>query len=203
VLPAAPFLIDFGLKEVRPEPAEQMPLALSPVGEDPGWAERVEEAYARGLEEGRASAQSEVDARLEQQRVELEQGLAATREAWCAEQGPQIAEHIEAAMRQLQDRIAQSAERVLRPFLAATVREQAIDQLRRLVQELLATNPGVTLEISGPEDLLDKVRASLSASVATVSYVSSESCDVQIKAGASIIETRIGAWLNNAEAQGT
>ncbi len=201
VSPAAPFLIDFGLKEVRPEPAELMPLALSPVGDDVVWAERAEEAYERGLEEGRASAQSEIDARLEQQKAELEQGHAATHEAWCAEQGPLIAERIDAAIRELEARIAQSAERVLRPFLAQTVREQAIDQLRQLVQELLATNPGVTLEISGPEDLLDKVRTSLSASVATVSYVTSETCDVQVKAGASIIETRIAAWLEHSAEQ--
>ncbi|MCZ7594069.1 MAG: hypothetical protein M5U16_03515 [Hyphomicrobium sp.] len=188
-------------KDIASEVGEESPRPSSTVGGDSDWAERVEEAHARGIEEGRKAAEAETIARLEEQKAALEQGLATARMSWCEEQGPRIAEQIGMAVRHLEDRIAESVERVLRPFLAEAARDEAIRQLRAIVEELIATNPGITLEISAPEDLLSTVRASLSASVVTVSYVVNEACDVQLKAGASIIETRIAAWLKYSEGQ--
>jgi len=198
VVPAAHFLVDFTSKNLKSELAEE-PLQGAAVDID--WAERVEEAYARGLEEGRRAAEAEAAARLEEQQVAFEQNSAAMRQAWCEEQAPKIVDQVRAAIREVGDQIAGSTERILRPFLAQAIRDQAIIQLRAIVEDLVANSPGVTLEISGPEDLIDAVRTSLSASVATVSYVANEASDVQIKAGASIIETRIAAWLKASEGQ--
>ena len=203
VVPAAPFLVDFGSPELASEIAEELPLEASAAGAEIDWAERVEEAYARGLDEGKRSAEAETVVLLEEQRAALEQSLAAAREAWCTEQGPRLAEQVGAAIRGMEDRIAESAERVLRPFLAQAVRDQAIGQLREIVNDLTGTNPGITLEISGPEDLLSAMRTSLWASVVNASFVANETCDVQVKAGASVIETRISAWLQSSEAQVT
>lgn len=198
VVPAAPFLTDFGIRPLVPEPEEEPRQALA-VGGEIDWTGQVEEAYARGIEEGRQAAAADTIARLDEQKAASEHSLAAARQAWCEDQGPQIAELITTAIRDMEDRLALSAERVLRPFLAQAVRDQAISQLRSIIDELVVMNPGITLEISGPEDLLDAVRMSLAASVVTVSYVTNAACDVQIKAGASIIETRIAAWLQNNE----
>jgi hypothetical protein len=201
VLPAAPFLVDFASTDLASEIAEEMPQQALAAGGEIDWAERVEEAYARGIEEGKRSAEAETIALLEEQKAALDQSLAAAREAWCNEQGPQVAEQIETAIRDMEDRIADSAERVLKPFLAQALRDQAIGQLRAIVNDLIAANPGITLEISGPEDLLDGIRTSLSSSVGNASYVVNEACDIQVKAGASVIETRISAWLKSSEAQ--
>lgn len=203
VVPAAPFLVDFGSPELASEVAEEMLLEASAAGAEIDWAERVEAAYTRGLEEGKRSAEAETVVLLDEQKAALDQNLAAAREAWCTEQGPRLAEQVGIAIRAMEDRIAGSVERVLRPFLAQAVRDQAIGQLREIVNDLTATNPGITLEISGPEDLLSAMRASLSSSVANASYVVNEACDVQVKAGASAIETRISAWLQSSEAQVT
>jgi hypothetical protein len=203
VVPAAPFLVDFGSPELASEVAEEMPLEASAEGGEIDWAERVEEAYTRGIEEGKRSAEAETVVLLEEQKAALDQSLAAAREAWCAEQGPRLVEQIGTAIRDMEGRIAESAERVLRPFLAQAVRDQAIGRLRAIVNDLTATNPGITLEISGPEDLLSAMRTNLSSSVANASYVVNEASDVQVKAGASVIETRISAWLQSSEAQVT
>lgn len=199
VVPAAPFLVDFASKDFPSELAEEAPHLDLATDAQTDWAERVEDAHARGIEEGRKSAEAETVVLLEEQRTALEQGLAAAREAWCTEQGPKIAEQIETAIRGVEERIAEAAERVLRPFLAQAVREQAIDQLRAIVNDLTATSPGVTLEFSGPEDLLAAVRSSMPASIANASYLVNEASDVQVKAGASVIETRIAAWLKDSE----
>jgi hypothetical protein len=203
VVPAAPFLVDFSSPELASEVAEEILVEPSAAGAEIDWAERVEEAYTRGIEEGKRSAEAETVVLLEEQKAALDQSLAAAREAWCTEQGPRLAEQIGTAIRDMEGRIAESAERVLRPFLAQAVRDQAIGQLRVIVNELTVTNPGITLEISGPEDLLTAMRTSLPASVANASYVVNEACDVQVKAGASVIETRISAWLQSSERQVT
>ena len=201
VVPAAPFLVDFGSMDFASPVAEETAHQASMESIAADWSGQVEEAYARGIEEGKKAAEAEAILLLEEQKATLEQRLAAARDTWCEEQGPRIAEQVVAAFRDMENRIAESAERVLRRFLAQAIREQAIVELRAIVQDLFASTPGVVLEISGPEDLLSAVRAGLEPSIASVSYVANDASDVQIKVGASIIETRIAAWLRTSEGQ--
>lgn len=199
VVPAALFLVDFGSNDTAAAIADETLRGAATAAADDGEAERLEEAYSRGVEEGNAAVQAQTGARLEEQKVAFEQSLAALRESWCREEGVRIAEQMKTAIRDMEERIAHSAERVLRPFLARAIRDRAIVELRAILQDLVATSPGVALEIAGPEDLLGAVRASLPASVASVSYVANEACDVQVKAGASILETHIAEWLKHIE----
>jgi hypothetical protein len=199
VTPAAGFLVDFDAQHFAPI-VEETPQPVATVSPEIALAQRIEEAYARGLAEGRSAAEAEALARLEEQAAAMEQGLAAARAAWCAEEAPRLAEQIATAIRDMEERLAQATERVLRPFLAQAVRERAMGELKALIDELLQTSPGLTLEIAGPEDLLGDLRATLPA-VAAVSFVAGAATDVQVKAGASIIETRIAAWLKDSVGQ--
>lgn len=200
VVPAASFLVDFGSNEPVAAIADEPPRgAVTAAEDDEGAKEQIEAAYARGLEEGKTAAEAEAEVRLEEQKVALEQSLAASRESWCREEGAQIAEQVKSAIGDLEERIAHATEHVLRPFMMQAVREKAVAELRTTLQQLVAMSPGITLEISGPEDLLEAVRAGLSESVATMSCVANDACDVQVKAGASVVETRIAAWLQQIE----
>lgn len=199
VVPIGSFLVDFGSEAVAAISDEPLHAPAIAADDEDTQAQQIEAAYERGREEARAAAQAELEARLEEQRATLEQSLAASREAWCNEEAGRVAEQLKAALGELEDRIAQSVEHVLRPFLIQAVRDKAMAELRTTVRELVAASPGITLEISGPEDLLEAVRSSLSPSVATVSYVTNEACELAVKAGASVIETRISAWLDQIE----
>lgn len=201
-VPVAQFLVDFGNKPPPADVTEEVQAEAPGLG-DAYWAERVEEAYARGLEEGRTAAEVDAVARLQEQIAAAEEGVAAAREAWTQEAGPHFAAAIGEAVAEMENRLAEAVERVLRPFLARAVRDQAIGQLRAIVQDLVGNNPGLTMEISGPEDLLEAVGACLSPNVATVSFVANNATDVQIKAGSSLIETRIAAWLKDCEGKAT
>ena len=199
-LPVAHFLVDFDSKP----PADVIvdaPLLQTPTFGEAYWTDRIDEAYARGIEEGGRAMQAEASIRLDEQKAAMEQRIAAARDAWTQETGPRIAEQIVAAVGDMQDRIADAVERILRPFIAEAARNEALRQLRATIEDLIANNPAITFEISGPSDLLDSVRASLPATTASASFVINEATDVQIKAGSSLIETRIAAWLNNCEAQ--
>jgi hypothetical protein len=199
VVPAALFLMDFGGKEPVLNIADEVlaadePAIVADVATDP-----VDEAYARGVEDGKAAVEAEIEARLQEQKEMFDRDLAASRDSSCIEQGARIADRLQAAIEDMEGRIADSTERVLRPFLEQAIRAQAVAELCATLKELAGKTPGITLEITGPEDLLAAVRASLPASVATVSYNANEACDVQVKAGASILETRIAAWLDQIE----
>jgi len=198
-VPAALFLMDFG----GIQPGEEL-LDDALAGEEAAvvaafTTDPVDEAYVRGVEDGKAAVEAEIVARLEEQKATFEQDLAASRESWCIEEGARIAEQLQTAIGDMEGRIADSTERVLRPFLDEAIRVQAMVEFRSILHELVTKAPGVALEISGPEDLLAAVRESLAGSGATASYFANEACDVQVKAGASILETRIAAWLGQIE----
>lgn len=206
MVPAALFLMDFSGSErgeglfddamAGGEAADIVGFATDPVG---FATESIDEAYARGVEDGKAAVEAEFVAKLEEQKAASEQTMATSREAWSLEEGARIAEQFKKAVSDMEGRIADSTERVLRPFLEQAIRAQAIVELRATLQELVGKTAGITLEISGPEDLLAAVRASLPESITMVSYIANEACDVQVKAGASILETRIAAWLGQIE----
>lgn len=201
-VPASLFLTDFGSDEPAAAIADETLREAAAAAEERSaelLEQGLEEAYARGLEEGNALAQAQAEARLEEQKVAFAAELAAAREAWVREEGQRIGELVKTSIDAMEERIALATERILKPFVAQAVREAAIVELRAMLKDLAASNPGAALEISGPEDLLEEVRGALSTSVAVVSYIASEAIDVQVKAGASVIETRIAEWLRQLE----
>lgn len=199
-VPVAHFLVDFGAKPLSLDVTDEAPPEVAGFGEA-HWAERIEEAYAKGIEEGRRTAEADAAAQLAEQHAAAEQSIAAAREAWTKETGSRMAALIGDAVVEMENRLAEAVELVLRPFLAQAVRAQAIEQLRAVIQDLVGNNPGLSLEVSGPEDLLQAVREYLPPSVAAVSFVANDAVDVQIKAGASLLETRIAAWMKTCEGQ--
>lgn len=200
-VPAASFLVDFGSADAAAVMDETLHDVMPIADPEADKQQQVDAAYQQGIEEGRAAAAAEAEQRLEQQRSEFEQSLAAAREAWCGEEGSRLSEQIKAALAEIEDRVAVSVEHVLRPFLAETVRAKAIADLHTTLQDLLARNPGTTLEMSGPQPLLDALREGLADTGAAISCVPSEGCEVQVKADGAVIQTRIAEWLKHIEGQ--
>jgi len=200
-VPIANFLVDFGNKDLSLELGSPALTPVLPMVEEVNWGERLEEARARGFEEGRQAAEAEIETRLAEQKAETEQDIAAARASWCAEAGPQLADQFTNAVREMEDRITGAIERLLRPFLVRAVRIHAVNELRATLEEFVGKNPGIALEISGPEDLLDAVRESLPESLKEVSYAANDAREIQVKAGTALIETRISNWLETIAGQ--
>ena len=194
VVPVAHFLVDFGTAPLV-EAAVEEPAPAAETPAEPDWEERIADAYARGIEEGKRLAEAEAAAELEAEKADWERTAVAAREAWCAETGTGISAQIAAAFGELEDNIATAAERVLQPLVSQAARTEAVQQLRTIIADLAATNPGIGLQISGPEDLLAIVRESLPAAIAEPVYIVTDKTDIQIKAGASLLETRIASWI--------
>ena len=187
---AARYLTDFGAAgDARAQHAG------ASVKNDTTAAAKLDEAFARGVDDGRAAAEAEFETKLEEQRAEFDARLAAERQEWATSIGEELANRLLGAVKELEGRVAETTARILKPFVAAEFHRQAIAELQASLDALLATDSGVNLDISGPADVLEVLRQHLSGKTATVTYTQSDDCDVRIVAGQATLETRLKDWM--------
>lgn len=201
-LPASGYLVEFGAGGDAAGDHAGALGALAGSGETPFFPvacpTRAENAYEEGVESGRAAAKAEYEAKLEQHKAAFDKELAAARQAWCREQSDKLAQHLAASLKGLEVNIAETAARLLKPFLMERVKQAAIEDLCASLEGLLTREVSRTINVSGPEDLLEALRTRL-ADTAAVTYTCSNECDVRVLVGQTQIETRLGAWFSRIE----
>ena len=111
------------------------PRRRAPQGGSNAAAQRpkLEEAYGRGLLNGRAAVQAQFNIKLEEQRKEFAAELAAEREKWAAETGERLPIACSRGLQEFEGRVAETTARILKPFLEAELRRQAVAELQRRV----------------------------------------------------------------------
>jgi hypothetical protein len=154
----------------------------------------LEAAFARGAAAGRAEAKGEFDAKLAHELARLAAEHAAERVRWVRAEAQRMSDAWRSTLDELAKAIADSAGRVLKPFLAAALRRKATQELAATLDELLAKEGGLRIHLSGPEDLLETIAAGLEAR-ASVTREASASCDVRVEVGQTVLVAHLGAWL--------
>jgi hypothetical protein len=194
-LPAARFLADFGAS------GDATPAGGSRAEENnaASMAAKLEEAYGRGLLTGRATAAAQFNVKLNEQRTTFAAELTAERQRWAEEAGQALTNQLQAAVADFELRIAETTARILKPFLEAGLRQQAIAELQTNLNALVMADPGVGLHITGPQDVLEAIAVQLADKTITVTYVPSEDCDVKIVAGPATLETCLRGWMDRLE----
>lgn len=202
-LPVAAYLPELGLERGSQDGRARPPgVHDSKHSREPSaalWERKLEEAYAKGLDHGTAAGRAALESRVEELERELGARLAAEREAWASEQGMRLAEQIAAGLEALEESIAEAVARILEPFLAAELRQQALAELRTVIGTLVASKDGVALSICGPQDLLDALRRGLEGKACSVTYSPQSTCEVQVVAGQTVFETLLSAWAAKIE----
>lgn len=202
-LPAARFIPEFGAeprKPVFPMPAKT--LAFEEPRFEPVSVKTVldkDDAYDRGFAAGKAEALKELEKRLEEQRDYHNQQLTLERFTWGKRESDKLAAQIGDGLKEIEARISGIVARILRPFIAEAIHRQAISELTSALEALLGANEGVTLEISGPEDLLQLLREKLRDRNITVLYKPGKDMDVRIVVGQTVLETCLGTWMRKVE----
>lgn len=151
-----------------------------------------ETGYAEGLEAARTEASAE---REEAQRV-FDERFAAERQKWVVEQSDVLTEKLAAAVRQMQETLAECVGQVLRPFVIESLRKQMLLDLVEHVVGIAATHDGLTIKIAGPADLLAGLREAFAALPLAIDYATSDGVDVRVVAADTVIETRLQAWID-------
>ena len=172
----------------EPEPvAETVILAV---------AELEARLEAASLEKVRASdaSQEEIAALLEAHRIELTQAVADAQVLRFAEEGATVAGSIEEAFTALRATISGQIAAALRPLLAEAFAERARIAIIEALDHILADADHPSIVVKGPAEFIAAIRAKR-ASDASLAYVVEETIDVAVVAGATMIETRLGAAL--------
>ena len=200
--PLSRVLLDFGATAPIPTAQARAPMSVVPPG-DPAddLARRVSEAFARGADEARLSADSEYEQKLAQVLARAEEARSAERARWTSEQAEVLAARMTAAVEALETRIADAVGRVLAPFLAAELRRVSVEALAESIGTLLSGGRPA-LRVSGPEDLLAALRQRLGDGAISVEWEPNDAVEVTVSADDSLIETEIQSWSDRlAEAQ--
>lgn len=193
--PAANYLTEFG------PGAERSALAFvgRSISHGDDEAARIAEAYARGVEAGKAAALATTEARLEEQRAHFARQLEAERASWAVRESEKLSAQLVSGLCALEAQIGDAAARVLAPLLDAQLCRQAVAGLRAELEVLLAKDAGLHVSIAGPEDLLQALRKELCDKAGSVTYVADDGCDVRVSADQTLLETRLAAWKAGLE----
>lgn len=202
--PLAQYLVRFdGVEdaEARGETYADLPapsvLAQPPAG---NVASLIQAAHEEGRAEGLAAASAACAAEIANEKLIHEAALSRARAAWVSEEGMALSEKVTMAFSEIEAGIAASAARVMRPFLAERLRLLAVEQLVQHIRVLLSGDEQPAVRINGPQDLLSALRERIPNAAAGIVYAPSESIDVEVLAGQTIIDSRIEAWMERIQA---
>jgi hypothetical protein len=170
-----------------PPPKKKAPIEAIPTIED----DSIEEA-----EQEKGISLSEVEKKLEKQRLFYEQKLEVERCTWVSREAEVFREQFMEGQRSIQNDLAKHIARILKPFLTQQIHQKAMSSLWEALDVLFSREQCVTLEISGPEDFLQLLREKLSETNVTAEFSSNEKAEVRVRAGQTTIETQLGAWLD-------
>jgi hypothetical protein len=155
-----------------------------------------EDAYERGVAAGHAAALADIETRLEEERTYYAQQLSLERFAWAHKEADRLKEQIAAGLEEVKTDLAEVTARILKPFLTEFAYRQAVEELLEALETLIGKHQGITLEISGPEDLLQLIREKLAGSNVAVLFSPGNEMDVRVVAGQTILETNLGMWMD-------
>lgn len=220
-IPAGQILTEFGAKAKpaatpNPTTSEQLPRSLADRGDKQMFrhqdasaennrkplvdkAMALEEAHARGFEEGQEAALAEVEAQLVELRNFYETQHELERSMWVSREADKVADQLNEGLQAIKTEIAERTARILKSFLTERIHRQAMDSLWEALETLLSHDRGVTLEISGREDFLQLLREKLSELKTAAVFTPSESVEVRVRVGQTVMETQLGAWLARLE----
>jgi hypothetical protein len=158
-------------------------------------AVEIDKAYRRGLEDGASAARAEYAKQLDDLRHVAAEERVADRLAWAGEEGARLADRMDAAVVEVEGRIAEVVARILEPFLMEQQRRRALNEFVQAITDLTQRQRGLALTITGPEDLLVGISERLNGRVPLVLQVTDDP-DVRVETDDTVIESRIQDWMN-------
>lgn len=169
--------------------------ALPPKPPEPAIdiAEITREAEARGRAAGEAAARAVAAQEAQAAEAQFAERLAAARAEWTETEGARLAQALTEGIAQMESRLSAAIAPILLPFLRVEIARQALDDLAALMGPMLAREDRPVLKISGPADLLERLKARLGDPPACV-FEAGAGVDVCVVAGETVLETQISAW---------
>jgi hypothetical protein len=198
-VPAEKYLVEFAADgEWAPQVANRLPKAVERGLEGPpapDTARLSEEAFARGVESGKALARLMLDSQLTEEAAKWQSQLACERDRWMKDEAEKLREGMRTALGAIEQNIALATARILQPFLTAALHKQAVAELQATLQGMLNKGGELRVDIFGPQDLVQALAAGLDGKDAIVTCHEASDCELRVELGQTVLETRLGAWF--------
>jgi hypothetical protein len=167
-------------------------------------AERLHEAHARGREDGEAAVRERMQREIDATRVECERQIALIKSAYGADLTQALVHELKAGLDEIGGVISDDIASVLMPVLVGRLTEDSVKQLAREIKSLVETEQAISIEVSGPDELLERLLAHLAAdfearpegSGPAIKRVPGTQTELRVVHDRSAIETRLGEWLD-------
>lgn len=164
----------------------QPPKPVAPPPED--------DAYQRGLSAGYATARTEYERKLNDEREKFETRLGEERSDLLNETAARIADNIEDVGKQLEARIAGVTARILEPLISSAVQRQAAASFVEKLSSITGDSRRPLLRITGPSELIEMVRSKLGARLIAVELRAEPVAEVSVVVDQTVLETQVKIW---------
>ncbi len=159
-----------------------------------GGGDLVRAAVDAALTQARAEFEAQRSADL----VEHERQMAERERLFAENTADALSARLSAGLGEINDAVGRHVARIMVRFLEHAVRQRSVNELSETVAALLADGGAARLTVSGPADLVDRLRASAIPAKMPVNAIVSEAADVTVTIDDTVIETRIAAWVEQA-----
>lgn len=160
-----------------------------PVGPPP-----EDDAYQRGLSAGYATARTEYERKLNDEREKFETRLGEERSDLLNETAARIADNIGDVGKQLEARIAGVTARILEPLISSAVQRQAAASFVEKLSSITGDSRRPLLRITGPSELIELVRSKLGARLIAVELRAEPVAEVSVVVDQTVLETQVKIW---------
>jgi len=174
--------------------AEVMPVHVQEPAE-PTLEEKLAAEFERGHKAGEASATERLEIRMAEERKAHDQEVAAIRETLCAEQASLLGEGLKAAFGDLENTIASCVAEILKPLVEEQIANRIVGSFRETLSRLLEGGQGPLVRVSGPEALLDLLRADPGSLEGRIEYEVSDAAELTAVIGETTLNTRFAEWM--------
>ena len=180
---------------VTTSPSLRLPAQPSP-SPPPDIEARLAEAYERGVQAGRSEANVEHEKQLAARETDYASRLEAAIEAVRAGELAQFAEAVSASLTEIEERLALTLARIMKPYLLRQQMKLVFDALCEDYARLRSCDAPPLLRISGHESVLSTLRSRLAGQPIEIEYSLNENVEVTVLADHTRIQTQLQAWTD-------
>ena len=161
-----------------------------------GIADLLAKAHARGHAEATETCRGEAELQHQAQEAHHQHTLESARKIWVDVESRDLSKMITAKLADIEARLSNSLHDVLLPFVEKLIPQTAMDDFQKILQSAMPEDFKGPLHLSGPADLVAKVKGSLAASGIEVCDEVGAHSEVRGRSATFNVTTRIKSWTD-------
>ncbi len=160
-----------------------------------------EKKFQERIVEGEKRAKAEYEQQLEDQKAKLSEQHELEVATLHDQFSRQILDKLTRELGELETRLAETLEVVVKPFVSSSLKSRIIAELRSAIADILRDDASCQFIVQGPEALLKSLETSLAATTPVIRFIENDDPEVSITMADTKIETRLKMWSQLLESE--